>query len=76
MHYLCTVGYETDKMDRQGNPRLQKIKYIVEADSVEEATLIMAKFSAGDIRGSECLSVTKMVIDSVISPETRPECYK
>lgn len=76
MHYLCTVGYETDKMDRQGNPRLQKIKYIVEADSVEEATLIMAKFSAGDMRGSECLAVTKMVIDSVISPETRPECYK
>jgi len=63
-------------MDQVGNPRLQKIKYIVEAESAEEAIIIMAKFSAGDVRGSECLSVAKMVIDSVISPESRPECYK
>ncbi len=28
MHYLVTVGYETENLDRNGNPRLQKVKYI------------------------------------------------
>ena len=76
MHYLCIVGYETDKMDQEGNPRLQKLKFIVEADSVEEATIVMAKFRGGDTRASQSLSVAKLVIDSIISPESRPECYK
>ena len=35
MHYLVTVGYETEQLDRNGNPRLQKVKYIVEAETVE-----------------------------------------
>jgi hypothetical protein len=76
MHYLCTVGYETEKMDQEGNPRLQKLKFIVEAESVEEATIVMSKFRGGDTRASQSLSVAKMVIDSIISPESRPECYK
>jgi hypothetical protein len=53
MHYLVTVGYETENLDRNGNPRLQKLKYIVEADSVEEATLVVSKYRSGDMRASE-----------------------
>ena len=33
MHYLVTIGYETEKLDGNGNPRLQKFKYIVEGDA-------------------------------------------
>jgi hypothetical protein len=52
MHYLVTIGYETEQMDRNGNPRLQKLKYIVEAETVEEATIVAAKYRAGDVRSS------------------------
>ena len=30
MHYLVTIGYETEQMDREGNPRIKKFKYIHE----------------------------------------------
>jgi hypothetical protein len=76
MHYLVTIGYETDQMDRAGNARLQKLKYIIEAETVEEATIVASKYRAGDIRSSESISVSKMAIECVIDPKNTPEYYK
>ncbi len=76
MHYLVTVGYESEQLDRQGNSRIKKIKYVVEAESIEEANIVMANFRKDDMRSSQSLSIVKMAIDTVITPESRPECYK
>ena len=76
MHYLVTIGYETEQMDRNGNPRLQKLKYIVEAETVEEATIVAAKYRAGDVRSSESISVAKMAIECIIDNKNTPEYYK
>jgi hypothetical protein len=76
MHYLVTVGYETEQLDRNGNPRLQKVKYIVESESVEEATLVVSKYRAGDMRGSESLSIVKMPIECIIDPKNTPDYFK
>jgi len=76
MHYLVTVGYETEQLDRNGNPRLQKVKYIVESESVEEATLVVSKYRAGDMRGSESLSIVKMPIECIIDFKNTPEYFK
>jgi len=76
MHYLVTIGYETEQMDRNGNPRLQKLKYIVEAETVEEATIVAAKYRAGDVRSSESISVAKMAIECIIDHKNTPEYYK
>ena len=76
MHYLVTIGYETEQMDRNGNPRLQKLKYIVEAETVEEATIVASKYRAGDVRGSESIAIVKMPIECVIDSKNTPEYYK
>ena len=76
MHYLVTIGYETENLDRNGNPRLQKLKYIVESESVEEATLIAAKYRGGDMRSSESLSIVKIPIECIIDQNNTPEYYK
>jgi hypothetical protein len=76
MYYLVAIGYETENLDRSGNPRLQKLKYVVEADSVEEATIVASKYRAGDVRASESLSITKMQIECVIDSKNTPEYYK
>jgi hypothetical protein len=76
MHYLVTVGYELEQLDRNGNPRLQKVKYIVEAESVEEATIVVSKYKAGDMRSSESLSIAKMTIECIIDKNNTPEYYK
>jgi ssDNA-binding replication factor A large subunit len=76
MHYLVTVGYELEQLDRNGNPRLQKVKYIVEAESVEEATIVVSKYKSGDMRSSESLSIAKMTIECIIDKNNTPEYYK
>lgn len=76
MHYLVTVGYELEQLDRNGNPRLQKVKYIVEAESVEEATLVVSKYRQGDMRSSESLAIVKMPIECIIDQKNTPEYFK
>jgi hypothetical protein len=76
MYYLVTIGYETEQTDRNGNPRLQKVKYVLEAESVEEASIIASKYRAGDVRSSESISITKMPIECVIDTKNTPEYYK
>jgi hypothetical protein len=76
MHYLVTIGYETEQTDRNGNPRLQKVKYILEADTVEEATIVASKYRSGDVRSSESISIVKMPIECIIERKNTPEYYK
>lgn len=76
MYYLVTIGYETEQLDRNGNPRLQKAKYIVSAESVEEASIVAAKYRSGDTRSSESISIVKMGIECVIDQKNTPEYYK
>jgi ssDNA-binding replication factor A large subunit len=76
MHYLVSVGYELEQLDRNGNPRLQKLKYIVEAESVEEATIVVSKYRSGDTRSSESLSIAKMAVECIIDKNNTPEYYK
>jgi hypothetical protein len=63
-------------MDRNGNPRLQKLKYVIEAESVEEATIIASKYRAEDIRGSESIAIVKLPIECVIDSKNTPQYYK
>jgi hypothetical protein len=76
MYYQVTIGYETEQMDREGNPRIKKVKYVIQAESVEEATIVAAKYREGDVRGSESLSVVKFPIECVIDENNTPEYYK
>ena len=76
MHYLVTIGYETEQMDRNGNARLQKLKYVIEAETVEEATIVASKYRSGDVRSSESISVAKMAIECIIYKKNTPEYYK
>jgi len=76
MYYLATVGYEKEQLDRNGNPRIEKVKYIVEAESVEEATLVLSKYRSEDMRSSESISIAKMAIECVIDSKITPEYYK
>ena len=76
MYYQVTIGYETEQMDREGNPRVKKVKYVIQAESVEEATIVAARYREGDIRGSESLSVAKFPIECVIDKKNTPEYYK
>ena len=60
MHYLVTVGYETEQLDRNGDPRLIKSKYVVDAESVEET-----KVAAPVIRAADLMKLFLFMIYSI-----------
>ena len=76
MYYLVTIGYETEQVDREGAPRLQKLKYPIEGESVEEVNIIAGKYRAGDTRASQVISIVKLAIECVIDEKNTPEFYK
>jgi len=76
MHYLVVVSYETGELDRNGNPRIQKSSYVVDALSVEEVTLILAKYRGEDSRSSQIVSIKKLEIECVIDSANTPQYYK
>ena len=75
MNYTITVGYETENLDGDGNPKMKKSRYLVEAQSVEEAMIVIAKYRSEDSRGSEVLTITKATFEDVINPTLSPKYY-
>ena len=73
MYYLVTIGFETET---EKSTKIQKVKYVFEAESVEETTILAAKYIEGDTRTAELLSVTHMPIECIVSPKTYPDFYK
>jgi hypothetical protein len=76
MHYLSVVGYETGELDRNGNARIQKTSYVVEALSVEEVTIILAKYRGEDSRSSQLVSIKKLDVECIIDTSNTPQYYK
>ena len=74
MHYLVTIGYEEPQ--ENGNTKTKKVKYVFEAESVEEVTIVAAHYASGDTRDSELLSIAKMPIECIVDKATNPEYYK
>ena len=62
--------------NRSRDSKMQKIKYVIEAESVEEVTILANKYIETDTRTCQLLAVNHMPIECVISPLTYPELYK
>lgn len=76
MYFLVVIGYESERLDREGNPRIQKSKYLIEAESVEEASMVASKYRSEDKRSSESISISKFSLECVIDKRNEPEYYK
>lgn len=74
MYYLVTIGYEQE--NEKGTTKVKKEKYVIEAESVEEVTIVAANYKSTDSRDSESISIVKMAIECVINKETNPQYYK
>ena len=57
MYYIAIVAFETGVIDNQGNPKIKKFKYIVEAESLFEVNKRLATYLSEDTRDSEVVSI-------------------
>ena len=74
MYYLVTIGIENES--ESGRVRQQKVKYIFDAESVEETTILANKYIESDVRTAELLAINHMPIECIVSPLTYPDLYK
>ena len=75
MYYTVTVGYESEQLDREGNPRITKSSVVVAAQSNVDANITATKFLAEDMRSSHIIDVKKLKIDCVIDEMNYPTYY-
>lgn len=75
-NYTITVGYETENLDKDGNPKMKKSRYLVEAETVEEAMLVIARYRSEDMRSSEVISITKSTFEDVLNPTLSSKYYQ
>ena len=76
MYYLAIVAFETGVIDNQGNPKVKKYKYIVESESVYEATTRLTKYLTEDTRDSEIVSLVKAPFEDILHPSLTPKYYQ
>tara|TARA_B100000287_G_scaffold308892_1_gene292067 strand:+ start:259 stop:492 length:234 start_codon:yes stop_codon:yes gene_type:complete len=76
MYYQAIVAFETGALDGNGNPKVKKFKYIVESESVYEATTRVSKYLAEDTRDSEIVSLVKAPYEDILHPTLTPKYYQ
>tara|TARA_R100001594_G_scaffold145653_1_gene196074 strand:- start:157 stop:390 length:234 start_codon:yes stop_codon:yes gene_type:complete len=76
MYYQAIVAFETGVIDNSGNPKVKKYKYIVESESVYEATTRLTKYLTEDTRDSEIVSLIKAPYEDIIHPTLTPQYYQ
>ena len=75
MYYQAIVAFETGVIDNQGNPKVKKFKYIIESESVYEATSRLTKYLTEDTRDSEIISLVKAPYEDILHPKLTPAYY-
>lgn len=76
INYTITVGFETDQIDKDGNVKIKKYRYLVSAHSVEEAMLVIAKYRSEIPGDSEVISITKATYEDIINEVMTPKYYE
>jgi len=75
MYYIAIAAFETGVLDNQGNPKIKKFKYIVESESVYEATERLSHYLSEDTRDSEIVSLVKAPYEDILHPTLTPKYY-
>lgn len=67
MNYVCVVGFETDKIDKEtGNPKVKKARFLVNGESLYEALMNMMEYLKEDSRGYDIKSIAEAKYEDII----------
>ena len=75
MYYQAIVAFETGVMDNEGNAKVKKFKYVVEAESLFEVNKRLASYLSEDTRDSEVVSIAKAPFEDFLHPQLTPKYY-
>lgn len=71
MNYVCVVGFETEKVDKEtGEAKVKKSKFLVDGVSLYEALMNMLEYLKGDTRGYDIKSIAEARFEDIIGEKT------
>lgn len=70
-HYTVTVGFDTEKLDQEGNVKQKKSKFLVDAESLYEALMNMLEYLKTDSRGYDVKSLVEAKFEDTIKDQDK-----
>jgi len=65
-HFVCVVGFETDQLDKEGNPKIKKYKFLVEDVDIFSALSSLHDYLKTDSRGYDVKSISEAKFEEII----------
>ncbi len=68
-HYVAVIGFASDEVDKKGNSKITKLKYIVKAMSFYEAVSNIQEYLKGDVRDHEIVSLAESKLEDIVGAD-------
>ncbi len=65
-HYVAVVAFETDKLDKDGNPKTKKAKYLIDGEVLFDAHNTLMEYLKVDSRGYDVKSISECSYEDII----------
>ncbi len=65
-HYVAVVAFETDKLDKDGNPKTKKAKYLIEGELLFDAQNTLMEYLKTDSRGYDVKSIAEYSVEDIL----------
>jgi hypothetical protein len=69
-HYVAVIGFASDEVDKKGNAKITKFKYIVRAMGFYEAVSNIQEYLKGDVRDHEIVSLAETKFEDVVGVDS------
>lgn len=69
-HYVCTVGFETERVDKEGKTKIKRTRFLVEGDTLYEGLMNMIEYLKGDSRGYDIKAITEAKYEEIVKEQT------
>jgi hypothetical protein len=75
-HYVAVVAFEMDKLDKEGNPKTKKSKFLIEGVTLYDAQESLMSYLKTDSRGYDVKSIAEAKFEDIIGQKKTSKVMK
>lgn len=75
-HYVSVVAFETDKLDKEGNPKTKKAKFLIEGVTLFDAQNTLMEYLKTDSRGYDVKSISQCSYEDILGSTKKTKVVK
>ena len=66
-NYIAVVGFATDKLDPEGNPKIKKHKFLIAGETFYEAHMNLIEYLKDSASDNDIISMAKANFEDILS---------